>query len=75
MSTDVAIPERIWRPSYGVILDEVTPEDPKAFTKPWVHTVKLTRHDEWKLKEFACDNNRYYLRPDGASAIKGLVSQ
>lgn len=72
-STAMHITERIWRPSYGVILDEVTLEDPKAFTKPWKHLVPLRRHDEWELKEFVCDNNRYFLKPDGTSAIKGLA--
>lgn len=72
-STAMHVTERIWRPSYGVILDEVTLTDPEAFTKPWVHTVKLTRHDDWELKEFVCDNNRYFLKPDGSSAIKGLA--
>ena len=72
-STLMHITERIWRPSYGVILDEVTLTDPDAFTRPWAHTVKLTRHDEWELKEFVCDNNRYYLKPDGTSAIKNLA--
>lgn len=71
-STAMHIVERITRPSYGVILDEVTLTDPEAFTKPWTHTVTLTRHDDWELKEFVCDNNRYYLKADGSSAIKGL---
>ena len=72
-STAMHIVERITRPSYGVILDEVTLTDPDAFTKPWTHTVTLTRHDDWELKEFVCDNNRYYLKADGTSAIKGLA--
>jgi hypothetical protein len=72
-STAMHIVERISRPSYGVILDEVTLTDPEAFTRPWTHTVTLTRHDDWELKEFVCDNNRYYLKADGTSAIKGLA--
>ncbi|HEY4029905.1 MAG TPA: hypothetical protein VGM25_06140 [Caulobacteraceae bacterium] len=72
-STAMHITERISRPSYGLILDQVTLTDIEAFTRPWVHTVKLTRHDDWELKEFVCDNNRYYLKPDGSSAIKGLA--
>lgn len=74
-STAMHIVERIWRPSYGVLLDEVTLTDPDAFTRPWVHTVTLTRHDEWELKEFVCDNNRYFLKPDGTSSIKGLATK
>ena len=74
-STAMHITERIWRPSYGVLLDEVTLTDPQAFTGPWKHTVTLARHDEWELKEFVCDNNRYFLKPDGTSAIKGLAVQ
>lgn len=65
--------ERITRPSYGVIKDEVTLTDPKAFTKPWVHTVTLRRHDEWEAAEFVCENNRYFLQPDGHSAIVGVA--
>ena len=67
------IVERISRPSYGEIKDEVTVIDPKAFTKPWTHVVTLRRHDEWELQEFVCDNNRYFLTSDGHSTIKGLT--
>ena len=74
-STAMHIVERISRPSYGVILDEVTLTDPDAFTRPWVHTVTLARHDAWELKEFVCDNNRYFLKPDGTSSIKGLAAK
>lgn len=65
--------ERISRPSYGEIKDEVTLIDPKAFTKPWTHVVTLRRHDEWEAAEFVCDNNRYFLTPDGHSTILGLT--
>ena len=65
--------ERISRPSYGEIKDEVTLIDPKAFTKPWVHTVTLRRHDEWEAAEFVCENNRYFLQPDGKSSIVGVA--
>ncbi len=74
-STAMHIVERIWRPSYGVVLDEVTLSDPDAFTRPWTHTVTLTRHDAWELKEFVCDNNRYFLKADGTSSIKGLAAK
>ena len=36
--------------------------DPKTYTQPWTATRKLTRHPEWTLKEYVCEENNKITR-------------
>jgi hypothetical protein len=68
------IVERFRRTAYDTIEDEITIKDPKAFTRDWVVVHVMKRRDDWELREFICqDNNRYVVRADGTSTIKGLA--
>jgi hypothetical protein len=48
------ITERIRRPSYGTLENEVTIDDPKAYTRPFSATVRYRLSPDTQLIEFVC---------------------
>src|SRR4029079_9668287 len=40
----------------------VTIDDPKTYREPWTATRQLTRHPEWTLKEYVCEENNKIVR-------------
>jgi hypothetical protein len=41
-------------------------EDNKVLTSPYEFTWTYTRHDDHKVAEYVCDNNKYTTLPDGS---------
>jgi hypothetical protein len=47
---------------YGNLEVEVTVDDPKAYTKPWTRTIKLTLVLDMDLLEYICNENEKDLQ-------------
>ena len=61
--TDQArITERIRRMNYGNLQVDVTVDDPKAYTKPWTVTIKLSLAPNTELLEYVCNENEKSLQ-------------
>jgi hypothetical protein len=43
------ITEHFYSPKHGMLVDEITVEDPKAFTKPWSTVKTFYRRPDWEL--------------------------
>jgi len=50
--------ERFTRTSADRMTYEVIVDDPIAYTRPWKNTRIWINHPDWKIAEFACDNNK-----------------
>ncbi len=49
--------ERIQRPTRGSLVNDITIEDPKAYTKPWSSHMVFDLHPDWKIEETICEDN------------------
>jgi hypothetical protein len=62
-SEDLHVTERYTRSRYDMIHYDVTMEDPKVFTKPWVRRSALYLRPGERLREYECgENNEDVLR-------------
>ena len=53
------VTEHLWLAGPDTLKDEITVNDPKAFTRPWVVTKTYRRQPTWEIQEYVCaDNNR-----------------
>jgi hypothetical protein len=43
------ITERVYSPKPNMLVDEITVEDPKAFTRPWTTVKTFYRRPDWEL--------------------------
>lgn len=67
-SDEMHITEHLWSPTLNELRDEITVEDPKAFTKPWT-TVKIYyRRPDWEPVEHDGDDNQRDFPHDVANA-------
>lgn len=55
--------ERYRRTGPDTIAYEVTIDDPKTYRQPWAASRVLTRHPEWTLKEYVCEENNKIKEP------------
>ncbi len=62
--------QRIERPTYDTLRDEVTIDDSKAYTKPLTATVTYALKPDWELAEAVCTNERNVLNDKGEPTIK-----
>ena len=63
--------ERIRRPSFGSLEVEITVNDPKAYTKAWSVTRKLSLLPNAELLEYVCNENEKSLQHMvGADAVR-----
>ncbi|HYM22649.1 MAG TPA: hypothetical protein VEU08_05560, partial [Vicinamibacterales bacterium] len=60
--------ERYRRTGPDSIAYEVTIDDPKTYTQPWKASRVLTRHADWTLKEYVCEENNKIKEPEPAAA-------
>jgi len=49
--------ERIRRVDHGTLVNDITIEDPKAYTKPWVSHMVFDLHPDWKIEETICEDD------------------
>ena len=55
------VTERFIRKDFGRMDIEVTIDDPKAYTKPWMVTQTLAYQPDTELLEYICnENNKYF---------------
>lgn len=57
--------ERFRRTGPDAMAYEVTIEDPKTYRQPWTSARTLTRHPEWTLKEYVCEENNKIAKEKG----------
>ena len=53
--------ERIRRVDHDTLEDDLTIEDPKAYTKPWSGQLIFQLKPQWKLMEMSCEDNVTFL--------------
>ena len=56
-SDQLHLVERIHRTSHDTLVNDITIEDPKAYTKPWVSHMVFDLKPEWKIEETICEDN------------------
>jgi hypothetical protein len=49
--------ERIRRLDHNTLVNDITIEDPKAYTKPWVSHMVFDLHPDWKIEETICEDD------------------
>lgn len=49
--------ERIRRVNHDTLVNDITIEDPKAYTKPWVSHMVFDLKPDWKIEETICEDN------------------
>jgi hypothetical protein len=59
--------ERYTRTDADHMTYEITVDDPKTYTRPWKNTRLWINHPDWKILEFACDNNKDLELKKGAT--------
>lgn len=55
--------ERYRRTAPDAIAYEVTIEDPRTYKQSWTASRTLTRHADWTLKEYVCEENNKIKEP------------
>ncbi len=58
-SEALRVVERFTRTAADTILYQVTIEDPNVYTRPWKVEIPLTRDDNYKLYEYACQEGNH----------------
>ncbi len=58
-SEDLHVVERIRRVDHNTLVDDVTIEDPKAYTRSWTASQTYHLKSGWEIAEYVCDNNKY----------------
>jgi hypothetical protein len=56
-STDLHLVERIRRVDQNTLQDDLTIEDPKAYTKPWGGQITFQLRPKWNIMEMVCEDN------------------
>ena len=54
--------ERYRRTGAETVDYQVTIDDPKTYQQSWTSSRVLTRHPEWTLKEYVCEENNKITR-------------
>ncbi len=51
--------ERLRRTDHDTLVDDLSIDDPKTYTKPWTAQVIFKLHPDWEIQEYVCaENNR-----------------
>jgi hypothetical protein len=67
------ITERIWSPDGHSLKDDITVEDPKAFTRPWTTEKTYYRRPDWETVEYdPQENTRDFDKPGAGAADQGF---
>jgi hypothetical protein len=49
--------ERIRRVNHDTLTNDITIDDPKAYTKPWTTHMSFELKQDWKIEEVVCEDN------------------
>lgn len=72
-SDQLHLVERFTRVDKDTLQDDLTFEDPKAYTKPWTGQKIFKLRPTWSLEEWACEDSRFfddYMKKTVAGASK-----
>jgi hypothetical protein len=58
-SDQLHLVERIRRLNHDALQDDLTIEDPKAYTKPWSAQLTFQLRSDWDIGEFICEEMMY----------------
>jgi len=61
--------QRLQRPTYDTLQDEITFDDPKALTTPITATAVFKLHADWEIQEYECTNERLIFDEHGNQTI------
>jgi hypothetical protein len=61
--------QRLQRPTYDTLQDEITFDDPKALTIPITATAVFKLHADWEIQEYECTNERLIFDEHGNQTI------
>jgi predicted hotdog family 3-hydroxylacyl-ACP dehydratase len=53
--------EHIRRVDHDNLVDLLTVEDPKAYTKPWSATLNFRLRPDWRIMEHVCEDNASFV--------------
>ncbi|HUA20432.1 MAG TPA: hypothetical protein VMB25_16910 [Bryobacteraceae bacterium] len=56
-SDQMHLTERIRRVDHNTLTDQITIEDPVAYTQPWGGTLTFALHPNWSIGEMICEDN------------------
>ena len=65
--------ERIRRVNHGTLVNDITIEDPKAYTKPWVSHMVFDLHPDWKIEETICEDDVNFSNVQKVSESKQVA--
>ena len=60
--------ERIRRPDHDHLVDDITIDDPKAYTKPWTTRMEFLLKPKWTLAEQFCEDEQSFQSLDKNAA-------
>jgi hypothetical protein len=69
-SDQLHVVQRFERVAADTLRNQLTIEDPKAFTKPYTVTVNYKLHPDWELTEAICTNERNVFDDKGQPTVK-----
>ena len=65
-SEEMRISERIHLRKDGILVDDISIEDPRYLTAPYRFTFMYKREPaSYRIEDYVCDSDRTYVRPDG----------
>ena len=63
-SDELKVTERFRRTAPGTLVNEITIEDPIAYTKPWTATMNYRLRENFEMGEFVCNELMLSELPD-----------
>jgi hypothetical protein len=75
-SDQLHLVERLRRVNHETLADDITIEDPKAYTKPWTISLDFKLRSKWKILEQFCEDNETFdelEKKETAPAADGKV--
>ena len=67
-SDQLHVVERIRRMDHNHLVDDITIEDPKAYTKPWTTRIEFILKPKWTLGEQFCEDEESFQKLDQDAA-------
>jgi poly(3-hydroxybutyrate) depolymerase len=74
-SAQMRVKERIRLVSKDLLEDQMSIEDPVAFTHPWAVVHRYDRKAGWKIKEFVCEENNRGMEPGSTLAVHPVATK
>jgi hypothetical protein len=67
-SDQLHVVERFRRVDHDHLVDDITIEDPKAYSKPWTTRIEFSLRPEWTLEEQFCEDEESFQKLDKDAA-------